>query len=151
MKHPLLVAALIAIHSLHFASAEELMIPPDSDLWKHIYEPDATEPVEIATDNPLRKKLFNLARPKLEKSAGQPILFSGTLKGYRNWALFQGSSVDKKGDPLSYPDDGTSDTVALFLRTVNGWVLVDCSGGHSDVFYQTWTEQYGMPFEILRY
>ncbi len=151
MKFTLLVTYVVAVLSLQSASAEDLIISLGSDGWNDIYEPDASQPVEIAKADPLRKKLFGLARPKLEKVAGKPILFNGSLRGFRNWALFRGVSEDKSGNPIAYPEFGNSDTVALFLRTVNGWVLVDYSGGHSDVFYEIWTEQYGMPAELLRF
>ena len=42
-----------------------------------------------------------------------------------------------------------SDTAALWLRTVEGWRLVDFSGGHSDVFYEIWPEQFGVSRELL--
>lgn len=149
MKSFLLPFAVLTTLTLHSAKAEELMIQKGSEMWNEIYEPDSTSPTEVERSNPLRKQLFDLARPDLEKTAGKPILFNGRLQAYRNWALFVGASEDKEGNPIAYPGDGNSDTVALFLRTTKGWVLVDCSGGHSDVFYEIWIEQYGMPRELL--
>ena len=45
---------------------------------------------------------------------------------------------------------GNNDTVALFLRTCDGWRLVDFSGGHTDVFWLVWAEQYGVPKPLLQ-
>lgn len=118
---------------------------PGSDLWAELYDPPYTVPTEIPVSNPLRKELFNLLRPKLEGRAGQPILFAGSLKAFKNWALFVGETQDKGGSSIAFPPLGNSDTVALWLRTTDGWVLVSFEGGHSDVFYDIWTAQFGMP------
>ncbi|MEM6911354.1 MAG: hypothetical protein AAF555_07195 [Verrucomicrobiota bacterium] len=144
MKHslPLLFTWLLLALS---ALAEELDITPGSDLWGSLYHPAYEKPSEIPTSNPLRKELFNQLRAKLEPKAGEPLLFLGSLRAYRNWALFQGASQDRNGGPIAYPDLGNSDTVALWLRTKDGWTLVDYEAGHSDVFYLIWTEAYGMP------
>ncbi|MDF1738487.1 MAG: hypothetical protein P1U86_04955 [Verrucomicrobiales bacterium] len=47
MKFTLLVTCVFAAFSLQSASAEDLIISPPSDEWKDIYEPDASQPVEI--------------------------------------------------------------------------------------------------------
>lgn len=144
MKQFFYLALAVAFTALP-AFGEELENPPGSALWNSFYDPPYTTPTEIPTDNALRKELFNQLRAKLEPKAGKPILFSGSLKAYRNWALFQGESQDKQGTPIAYPELGNSDTVALWLRTKDGWMLVDYDCGHSDVFYLVWTEVYGMP------
>ena len=130
-------------------SAAELNYGPDSEEWKLLYDPPFKKPGEVPKGSELRKELFDLARPKLEKLAKQPLLFSGSLKAYRNWALFTGVSVDKAGNEIAFPEDGNSDTVILWIRTVEGWKVVDFAGGHSDVFYEIWPEQYGMPLPLL--
>lgn len=149
MKHLPLVLSLTATLLCSQSIAEDLIIRPGTEAWKELYEPDATNPVEIQRTDPLRKKLFSLARPGIEKKAGKTVLFNGSLKGYRNWALFQGSIEDKSGKPIYFDEFESNAAVALFIRTVNGWVLVDSEGGHTDVFYEIWIEVYGMPSELL--
>src|SRR6056297_3364649 len=131
--------------SLTLLKAQQLEYGPDPEEWKWLYKPAYKTPTEIPRGDPLRKQLFDLLRPALEKISKEPLLFQGSLVSYRNWALFQGSSLNKDQQPFGYPDGGNSDTVALWLHTAEGWKLVDFSGGHSDVFYQIWAEKYGMP------
>ncbi|MEM9281220.1 MAG: hypothetical protein AAGA96_05290 [Verrucomicrobiota bacterium] len=144
----LIPIATLALLAQSITSAE-LIFGPESDEWETLYEPAFKSPEEVPRGSELRKTLFNLARPKLEKLAGQSIRFNGSLKAYRNWALFLGESVDANGNSIAYPDLQNSDTVVLFLRTADRWVVVDYSGGHGDVFYEIWIEQYGMPRPLL--
>ena len=131
-------------------AAESPTIKPGSEEWRSLYEPAYEVPTELAADSELRKSLFNLIRPRAEKIAKQPIRFQGHLRVYRNWAFFSGSSIDGNGKPVEYPELGNSDTVALWLRTLDGWKLVDFAAGHSDAFFIIWPEQYGTPAELLR-
>ncbi len=149
MKPRFYFAVILVAFAFTALPAADLEIEPDSDYWKELYDPPYKKPTEVPIGTELRKELFNLVRPKLEAIAKQPIKFQGNMKAYRNWALFTGQSLDKDGKPVAYPDLGNSDTVALWLRTVDGWKLVDFSGGHSDVFYLIWTEQYGVPRALI--
>lgn len=148
MKFFFFFTALLALLS-PCLFAEELEVGPESAGWGSLYDPPFKKPQEIPTSNPDRKKLFDMLRPKLEKHAKQPILFQGGLYAYRNWALFQGDTVDENGDVITFPDDGNSDTVALWLNTAEGWKLVDYESGHTDLFYMIWIEKYGMPRKLL--
>ena len=122
---------------------------PGSDGWTHLYQPPFEKPTEVPVSNPGRKQMFDLLRPHGTKEAKVPIQFEGSLKAFRNWALFTGESQDKSGKPIAFEGNGNSDTVALYLNTVEGWMLVDFSFGHSDVFYEIWIEKYGMPKSLL--
>ena len=99
--------------------------------------------VDNIRDSALRKNLFDLLRPEAEHLHGKGLQFTGSLKGFKNWALFEGQTTDAKDRNI--PHDG-GDTVALWLRTRNGWLLVDFNIGHTDVFYTIWKEKYGVPF-----
>jgi hypothetical protein len=44
---------------------------------------------------------------------------------------------------------GNDDTVALWLRTRDGWTLVDFDAGGSDAFYTEWSRQYGAPAALF--
>jgi hypothetical protein len=135
---------------LGLSAAEPLTIQPGSELWREVYEPAFEKPTELAADSELRKSLFNLLRPRAEKIAKQAVKFRGSLRAYRNWAFFCGDSIDANGEPVGYPELGNSDAVALWLRTLDGWKLVNFSVGHSDAFYIIWPEQYGMPADLLK-
>lgn len=131
-------------------AAELPTIKPGSEEWRTLYEPAFEKPTELDADSELRKSLFHLIRPRAEKIAKQAVKFRGSLRAYRNWAFFNGSSIDADGKPVEYPELSNSDTVALWLRTLDGWKLVDFAAGHSDAFFIIWPEQYGMPVELLR-
>ena len=60
-----------------------------------------------------------------------------------------GVTVDKKGEPVKHPPQDNTDSVAIWLRTSQGWTLIDYSFGHSDAFYLLWSEKYGMPAELF--
>jgi hypothetical protein len=131
-------------------AAELPTVAPGSEEWKTIYDPAFEKPTELPGDSELRRGLFDLIRPKAEKLAGTPVKFQGDLRVYRNWAFFSGNSLDANGKPVQYPELQNSDTVALWLRTQDGWKVVDFAAGHSDAFFIIWPEQYGMPAELLK-
>ncbi len=121
----------------------------EKQYWNQIYKPTYKSPTELPKSTPLRKELFNLLRPSVMKEAKQKVLFSGSLKAFKNWAFFMGNTVDEKGAPVGFPPMNNSDCIALWLRAHSGWVLVDYSLGHSDVFWEIWHYQYGVPKILL--
>lgn len=135
---------------LGLSAAEPLSIKPGSERWSNLYKPAFEKPTELDAESELRKSLFSLIRPRAEKIAKQAVKFRGSLRAYRNWAFFNGSSIDADGKPVEYPALGNSDTVALWLRTLDGWKLVEFAAGHSDAFFIIWPEQYGMPADLLK-
>jgi hypothetical protein len=98
---------------------------------------------DIPAKSGLRKELFDILRPQVEHRYGKAVRFTGTLEGFKNWALFQGTTNDAKGNNIL---ENGGDTVALWLRTCDGWLLVDFNLGHTDAFYTVWKEKYGAPF-----
>lgn len=148
MKLPHLFVTLLTFLPAAVFSAD-LEFGPESPQWEMLYRPAFKKPQEIPVGDPVRKELFDLLRPKIEKKAKQPVLFQGGLFAFRNWALFQGDTLDKNEKPIAFPGLGNSDTVALWLHTADGWKLVDYEAGHSDVFYMIWIEKYGMPRQLL--
>lgn len=121
------------------------MIPAECVDWNEIYQPASKVPTEIQVGSALRKELFKLLRAKVTPETH----FSGSLKAYRNWAIFSGRTVDESGKSIKHPPLDNDDAVALWLRTQDGWSLVAHSFGHSDQFYLIWPEQYGVPRELL--
>ncbi|GEP43898.1 hypothetical protein [Brevifollis gellanilyticus] len=144
-----LLALLLAAGSALPASAEDPIIQPGTDLWRDAFDPPFTKPAEVPKDTPLRKQLFDLLRPKIEREAKRKVQFEGSLRAFKNWALFSGETVDADGKSVKFPPMDNTDTVALWLRTREGWRLVDHSTGHSDAFYIIWHEQYGAPKALV--
>jgi len=127
-----------------FGDAPEI-VPPSSDEWNEIYDPPTKVPAEIPGGSKLRSELFDLLRTKSSPATQ----FSGSIKSFRNWAFFLGRTVDRSGNSLKNPPHGNDDAVALWLRTQDGWIVVAHSFGHSDAFFVLWSEQYGVPRELL--
>lgn len=129
--------------------AEDPIMARGSQEWREIFDPPFTQPAEIPAKSELRKTLFDLLRPRVEKVAKRAVLFEGSLRAFKNWALFMGRTLDAKGDSVKLPPIGNDDTVALWLRTREGWKLVDFGAGVSDAGHIIWAEQYGAPKELL--
>lgn len=142
-------AFLVLVCAISCAVAEESALAPDSEAWRETFKPPFAKPTELPADMPLRRELFDLLRPRIERDAKRPVRFEGSLRAFKNWALFTGRTVDANGKSVKLPPMGNDDTVALWLRTRDGWRLVDFSGGHSDAFYIIWPEQYGVPKALL--
>ncbi len=121
------------------------MIPANDPEWAEVYDPPYKVPTDLPADSPSRKELFELLRLK----ATPQHRFEGSLKVYRNWAVFLGRTVDKEGKTIKNPPMDNDDAAALWLRTRDGWRLVDFSLGYSDAFFIIWPEQYGVPAELV--
>ena len=132
------------------AFAQEFSGAPGSDQWKSLYEPPYTKPTDIPRDQGLRKKLFDLLRPHIEREAKQDgIKFQGELKAFKNWAFFMGTVLDAKDRAIHFQPSENTEAAALWLRTKEGWKLVDFAVGFGDPFYWQWHEQYGVPRQLL--
>ena len=132
------------------ALAEDFTVDPGSDLWKELFNPPYTKPTEIPRDNALRKQLFDLLRPGIERAAKkQGVKFQGELKAFKNWVLFTGSTLDSKERPVAFEGSENSETCALWLRTRDGWKLIDFAYGFGDVAWLIWIDQYGAPKKLL--
>ncbi len=138
-----LMPVALATSFLHAQS--QPMVPPGSAEWAEVYDPPYKVPTELPAESALRKELFDLLRIKVTPQHK----FTGSLKVYRNWAFFVGATVDNKGEPLKHPPHDNSDAVAIWLRTSQGWKLIDFSFGHSDAFYLLWSEKYGVPEDLI--
>jgi hypothetical protein len=126
-------------------------IEPGSDLWKKTYDPPYVKPTEVPADSPLRKQLFDLLRPGMEKRAKQPLKFRGSLKVFRNWAYFAGDMLDQKDRVVRIGNEGLDYSVnAIWLHTKSGWVLVDgFDSWYGDYWQPAWFEKYNVPMELL--
>jgi hypothetical protein len=104
-------------------------------------------PQEIPKGSKLRAELFDLARPTIEKQAGQPVKFAGSLRQFEGWAFFAGRVVDEKGGTIEF--DGVSDTLVIWKETHGSWQLLEASAGVSDMsFHEKWLQE-GAPRQLL--
>lgn len=143
----ILLACLLAVSSL--ASAQVTPITPNSPEWKETFEPPFTTPTDLPR-SALRTQLFDMLRPSIERQTpARPLQFQGELKAFKNWAFFGGSAVDKSGKRITFEPSGNTEMAALWLRTREGWKLVDYAVGFGDPFYWVWVEQYGAPRQLL--
>jgi hypothetical protein len=135
---------LLAGACFHQARAQSPVAADSSD-WAEIYNPPYKSPTELPPDSALRRELFSILRGK----ATPQTRFSGSLKVFKNWALFIGRTVDQKGESLKHPPMDNDDALGLWLRTTEGWKLVDFSFGHSDAYFVMFPQQYGVPPELV--
>ncbi|MGJ8674208.1 hypothetical protein [Rubritalea sp.] len=140
--HTFIIASSICLFS---SISAEPYITTSSDQWAELYQPPYTKPTELPVGSDLRKKLFSMLRKETDSATK----FKGSLKAFRNWAVFIGETVDKSGEIIPHPPFGNSDTACLWIRTTQGWVIVESSFGHSDAFYIIWPEIYGTPKALL--
>jgi hypothetical protein len=145
MKKSFVIGAVLILATSFMEAQPQPIVSESDDQWTEIYDPPYKVATELPASSPLRKELFELLRLK----ATPRHKFEGSLKAYRNWAVFFGRTVDKDGKSIKNPPMGNDDAAALWLRTRDGWRLVDYSFGHSDAFFVVWSEQYGVSRELL--
>ena len=136
--------------SIGAVRAQDPSITPGSPRRCETFQPPYTKPTELPADSPLRKSLFDLLRPAVARDVKGTVRFEGSLRVFKNWAFFLGRTVDANGKRVRELALDDSDTVGLWLRTADGWRLVDHDVGSSDAFWLGWTEQYGAPAALIR-
>jgi hypothetical protein len=105
---------------------------------------------EVAGGSALRAQLFDLARPEVEKAAGQPVKFSGSMKRLGDWVYFSGEVVDARGRPVAV-HNLAPDTLVLWKRVNGQWKVLDVGAGITDAYhYEVWPRDFGAPLELLR-
>jgi hypothetical protein len=144
MKVSFVIGTACMLSACFLQAQSQPIVQPGSPEWVETYKPPYKVPTELPADSALRKPLVELLRGKVTKQHR----FSGSLKVYRNWAFFVGITVDQKGKSLKSPPMDNDDSVALWLRTREGWWLIDFRFGHSDAFYLVWPEKYGVPSDL---
>jgi hypothetical protein len=106
-------------------------------------------PKEVPRGSELRDQLFDLARPEVEDIAGQPVKFSGSMKQLNGWAFFQGQIVNSGGGAILVGESQSADTALLWRDSRNGWEVVRCVVGITDVAWASWPDEVGAPTELL--
>lgn len=98
----------------------------------------------------LRSQLFELARPTLEKTAGYPVKFQGSLKANAQWAFFLGQIVDPQGKTIRLGEAESGDAVALWQQKDGKWKLVVALAGVTDAPFVDWPREYGAPEALFQ-
>ena len=103
---------------------------------------------EIPKGSKLRAQLFDLARPTIEKQAGQAVKFAGSQRRLGEWAFFIGQIVNAKGGPIYVYD---SPETLLLWKQVNGtWSFLTGEAGANEPFHLwEWPAKYGAPKELF--
>jgi hypothetical protein len=102
-----IVVSLLFTLTVCAALAQRERIVPDSQEWRELFDPPFSQPQEIPSTSPLRKELFELLRTPIAQLAKRPVRFEGSLRAYKNWALFTGSTVDEHGASVTFPRSTT--------------------------------------------
>jgi hypothetical protein len=103
-----------------------------------------------------RSAVLDAARVPVEKDLGQPIVFQvKTLRVTAEWAFLYGIPKRADGKPMDHSksiyarlaDDGTfsGEAAVLLAREEAGWRLVTYSVGFTDVVWDSWDEEFGVP------
>lgn len=109
----------------------------------------AGEVTEVPKGSELRAQLFDIARPRIEKTAGQAVKFNGSLKRQGEWAFFSGNIVDASGVPIAVGEAESSDACVLWRKVSDKWRVVQALVGITDVAWLPWPEKYGAPQELF--
>lgn len=146
---PLLLAGLFTLPAA-LAKPDSSAGPSDAEVYgPDFFETFSAVPSELSADSVLRRQLFDSIR----KSIPPDHRFEGSLKVYRNWAFFDGKTVDANGKIDYYPNGGSA-SAALWLRTGEGeqtaWkVVAAVIGAPYDMPYKSWCYRYGAPDLLL--
>lgn len=100
---------------------------------------------EVPKSSPLRKSLFDLARPSIEAEAGQKVLFEGSLTQMGDWAFFMGKIVNSGGAEVVPSGYNNGAVGVLWVKRSGRWGLVTTVVGPTDLFYSEWPQTYGAP------
>lgn len=136
MFNPLKVVRLLII--LAFAESSLSMIP------------QASAQEEIAPGSALRKELFELARPKIECAAKQPVRFQGSMKQMLGWAFLYGTIVDADGALIPVGPGESAETAILWVNNNDEWSVVEAVTGFTDVIYLDWADKHQAPPPLFK-
>ncbi len=106
-------------------------------------------PREVPRGSELRDQLFDLARPEVEEIAGQPVKFAGSMKELNGWAFFQGRIVNAEGAAIPVGESESAEVAILWSDARNGWEVVRCVVGITDVAWASWPDEVGAPAALL--
>lgn len=106
-------------------------------------------PKEIPKGSSLRSALFDLARTTVEREAGQPVKFAGSLTQLGDWAFFKGAIVNSAGKQIPIGIGKSADTVILWKLVDSEWQMITCEVGITDVAYASWPDTFGAPAALI--
>ena len=145
----LLVAAFVPLTALSEESLAEYQKKVEEQEWETLYVTKPRTPTIVELDSEYGREIMKAFETIFQKRTPKGAKLVGRITAYKNWALFGGYTASANGDQIT-PEDGiASDTTILFLKTREGWTVVDYGLGHSDMFFIIWPAQYGAPVELL--
>lgn len=100
---------------------------------------------EVPVGSALRKELFALARPKIEREAGQAVRFQGTMQQREEWVFFKGTIVDAHGAAIPVGPGESAETAILWEQRKGKWTVLEAVTGFTDVIWLDWTEKHRAP------
>ena len=136
------------------AKAEETQLSKylstvEQNEWDELFITKSKTPISASSNSKIGTKPLQLLQPEVKKFKPSDLKLRGQFKFFKNWAFFSGELVNKKGEATTPDDCVSSDSVALFLKTIDGWKVVDHGIGISDAFFIVWPSQYGAPVELF--
>jgi hypothetical protein len=111
--------------------------------------------------SPLRANLLDAARPTFEQEVGAPVEFVvNTLNAMPGWAYGDVKLQRPGGVPIDwsrtkFADDynqgmlETGHNMFLLQQVGDGWTVVDCVVGPTDVAWDWWRQQRNLPYELF--
>ena len=107
--------------------------------------PQAFADGEVPAGSELRKELFALARPQIERVAGQAVRFQGSMKQLGDWVFFQGTIRDASGDSIHVGPAESAETAILWVQRKGKWTVVEAETGFTDVIWLDWPKKHQTP------
>lgn len=111
--------------------------------------PAALADGEVPAGSALRKELFALARPKIEREAGQAVRFQGTMQQRDTWVFFKGIIVDAQGAAIQVGPAESAETAILWEQRKGKWTVLEAVAGFTDVIWLDWTEKHRAPTALF--
>lgn len=104
---------------------------------------------EVPAGSALRKELFALARPRIEREAGQAVRFQGTMQQRGDWVFFKGIIVNAQGTAIRVGPGESAETALLWAQRNGKWTVVEAVTGFTDVIWLDWAEKHHAPTALF--
>ena len=121
----------------------------------------AASPIRTpAAGTPERKSIMDALRVPVQADLHQSVIFKVTdLRVTDQWAFLNGEPMRADGSKVDYRKTRYQEQIdmgffdrgisALLKKTQGQWQVVKYSIGHTDVIYDGWDREYGVPRSVL--
>ena len=111
-------------------------------------------------DSEDRSALLDAARVPVSETLGRPPVFAvRQLNRKEDWAFLFADMQQRGGAPYDYSGTAKAEAArrglvsrvyaALLRRDTNGWRVVECAIGPTDVAWSGWAAKYGVPESLF--